>query len=101
MLGTIFLLAAVLGYDAPRAAQPVTVDGRMDEAAWQAAPWTPLFVDIEGDGDLVGGHAAEGAGEAFEDAVAVGAGVHGDGLGRGLRRPGVGDVERRRAVIVE
>ena len=49
MLGTIFLLAAVLGYDAPRAAQPVTVDGRMDEAAWQAAPWTPLFVDIEGD----------------------------------------------------
>jgi len=49
MLGTIFLLAAVLSYDAPRAAQPVTVDGRMDEAAWQAAPWTPLFVDIEGD----------------------------------------------------
>jgi hypothetical protein len=49
MLGTFFLLAAVLGYDAPRAAQPVTVDGRLDDAAWQAAPWTPLFVDIEGD----------------------------------------------------
>lgn len=25
------------------------VDGKLDEAAWRAAPWTNLFVDIEGD----------------------------------------------------
>lgn len=49
ILTTIFLLGAALSYDAPRAAQPVTIDGKMDEAAWQAAPWTPSFVDIEGD----------------------------------------------------
>ncbi len=26
-----------------------TIDGRLDEAAWRAAPWTDPFVDIEGD----------------------------------------------------
>ncbi len=49
ILTAVFLLGAALSYDAPRAAQPLTIDGKMDEAAWQAAPWTPLFVDIEGD----------------------------------------------------
>lgn len=49
ILTAMFLLGAALSYDAPRAAQPLTIDGKLDEAAWQAAPWTPFFVDIEGD----------------------------------------------------
>jgi hypothetical protein len=32
-----------------RAAGPVTIDGNLDEPAWQAVPWTADFVDIEGD----------------------------------------------------
>jgi len=31
-----------------RALSPVKVDGRLDEPAWAAAPWTEPFVDIEG-----------------------------------------------------
>jgi hypothetical protein len=38
-----------LRYQAPFASSAVRVDGRQDDAAWAAAPWTPLFVDIEGD----------------------------------------------------
>jgi hypothetical protein len=37
------------GYVCYRAPGPITVDGRLDEPAWQAAPWTEDFVDIEGD----------------------------------------------------
>ncbi len=37
------------GYVCYRAAMPVTIDGRIDEAAWAAAPWSEPFVDIEGD----------------------------------------------------
>ncbi len=37
------------GYVAYRAGSPVRVDGRLDEPAWQAVPWTEDFVDIEGD----------------------------------------------------
>lgn len=36
------------GYVAPRAAAPLTVDGRLDESAWERAAWTDAFVDIEG-----------------------------------------------------
>jgi hypothetical protein len=32
-----------------RAAGPIVIDGQLDEAAWQAGPWTEDFVDIEGD----------------------------------------------------
>lgn len=32
-----------------RAQGPLTMDGKLDEAAWQAIPWTDAFVDIEGD----------------------------------------------------
>ena len=32
-------------YRAPRAPR---LDGSLDDAAWQAAPWSPAFVDIEG-----------------------------------------------------
>ncbi len=37
------------GYVCYRAAGPIVLDGRPDEPAWQAAPWTEDFVDIEGD----------------------------------------------------
>ena len=32
-----------------RSATPLTIDGKLDEAAWVSAPWTETFVDIEGD----------------------------------------------------
>ncbi len=32
-----------------RVPSPPVVDGRLDDAPWRAAPWTDLFVDIEGD----------------------------------------------------
>ena len=31
-----------------RATGPVSIDGRLDEEAWKAVPWTEDFVDIEG-----------------------------------------------------
>jgi hypothetical protein len=37
------------GYLCHRAAAPLAIDGRLDDAAWRAAPWTADFVDIEGD----------------------------------------------------
>jgi hypothetical protein len=37
------------GYVCHRAGGPITVDGKLDEAGWQAVPWTDDFVDIEGD----------------------------------------------------
>lgn len=38
-----------LRYECRRAATPINIDGRLDDAAWRAAKWTPAFVDIEGD----------------------------------------------------
>lgn len=35
-------------YICPRVAAPPVIDGKLDDAAWRAAPWTPDFVDIEG-----------------------------------------------------
>jgi len=32
-----------------RASEPLNIDGELDEKSWQNAPWTELFVDIEGD----------------------------------------------------
>jgi hypothetical protein len=37
------------GYVCYRATGPLQIDGRLDEASWQAAPWSDAFVDIEGD----------------------------------------------------
>jgi hypothetical protein len=37
-----------LGYVCARASSPVRIDGRLDDEAWQSAPWTADFVDIEG-----------------------------------------------------
>jgi Carbohydrate family 9 binding domain-like len=52
------LIAAVLAFNAQaqipkrytcyRAATPIRIDGRMDDAAWRDASWTDRFVDIEG-----------------------------------------------------
>ncbi len=36
------------GYLCPRAANPINVDGKLDDPAWAAAPWTSDFVDIQG-----------------------------------------------------
>lgn len=36
------------GYLCLRTPQPIVVDGRLEEAAWQHAAWTEDFVDIEG-----------------------------------------------------
>lgn len=36
------------GYLCVYAKNPLQIDGRLDERAWQAAPWTDDFVDIEG-----------------------------------------------------
>jgi hypothetical protein len=52
----ILLLAACLAsaqqaperYTCPRAASVLKIDGRLDDAAWRTAPWTAVFVDIEG-----------------------------------------------------
>ncbi len=46
------LLAALVAprsYVCPRAAAPVRVDGRLDDASWANAAWSEPFVDIEGD----------------------------------------------------
>jgi hypothetical protein len=40
------------GYICYRAPSPVTIDGRLDDPAWRAAPWTEDFVDITGDRQL-------------------------------------------------
>ncbi len=37
------------GYVCYRAPHPVRVDGTLSDRAWEAAPWTDEFVDIEGD----------------------------------------------------
>jgi hypothetical protein len=35
-------------YEAPRVGGPIRIDGKLDEHAWSAAPWTEDFTDIEG-----------------------------------------------------
>jgi len=35
-------------YVCQRTAKPLEIDGRLDEPAWQGAPWTADFVDIQG-----------------------------------------------------
>ncbi len=41
-----------LGYVCQKASTPVVIDGLLDDAAWQAAPWTEDFVDILGNPKL-------------------------------------------------
>jgi len=36
-------------YQCLRINEAILIDGRMDEAAWEMAPWSDSFVDIEGD----------------------------------------------------
>src|SRR5262245_23537272 len=37
------------GYVCYRAPKPPVIDGKLDDEAWKAAPWSEWFVDIEGD----------------------------------------------------
>jgi hypothetical protein len=37
-----------LGYVVHFTAKPISIDGKLDEVAWAAVPWTTDFVDIEG-----------------------------------------------------
>jgi hypothetical protein len=37
------------GYVCYRAPSPITIDGGLKDAAWEAAPWSDAFGDIEGD----------------------------------------------------
>jgi len=37
------------GYVCRRATAPIAIDGKLDDPAWAAAPWSDAFVDIEGD----------------------------------------------------
>ena len=37
-----------LTYVCYRAAEPLKIDGYLNDAPWKSAPWTDLFVDIEG-----------------------------------------------------
>ena len=42
-----------LHYTCHRAAEPIRIDGQLDDAAWRDAPWTTDFVDIQGAGHPV------------------------------------------------
>jgi hypothetical protein len=39
---------APLSYDCHRTTTPIVIDGKLDDPAWNKAPWTSNFVDIEG-----------------------------------------------------
>jgi len=39
-----------LVYDCQRTATPISIDGKLDDPAWQQAAWTSDFVDIQGAG---------------------------------------------------
>jgi hypothetical protein len=41
--------AEPLRYQCPRARKAIVIDGKLDDAAWVQAPYTPFFIDIEGD----------------------------------------------------
>lgn len=43
------ILPAAKTYICNRATEPIVIDGKIDEASWDAAPWSDDFVDIEGD----------------------------------------------------
>src|SRR5436853_6163025 len=51
----LFLFASIAAsqpapqrYTCLRAANPIQIDGRLDDPAWRNAPWTGWFVDIQG-----------------------------------------------------
>ncbi len=50
---SLAILAFIMQGEAPRQyaarrAEGIVIDGKLDDAAWKNAPWTDLFVDIEG-----------------------------------------------------
>ena len=82
-------------YVCTRTTGPVTIDGKLDEQAWQFAAWTSEFVDIEGSGPRDPG-AAMIVNESGEVAGSVSGGcVEGAVVGEALaildgqREPGV------------
>ncbi len=48
-LACVALLGQPKQYECRRAAEALKIDGRLDDAAWNAAPWTDSFVDIATD----------------------------------------------------
>ena len=46
--GTIWAADSRQRYTCNKASKPLQIDGKIDEAAWGAAPWTSDFIDIEG-----------------------------------------------------
>jgi hypothetical protein len=48
-LACVTLCAQPKQYDCHRAASPLKIDGRLDDAGWAKAAWTDAFVDIVGD----------------------------------------------------
>jgi len=36
-------------YTCRKASKPLIIDGKMNDSAWRSAPWTQVFVDIEGE----------------------------------------------------
>lgn len=61
------------GYVAYRAEPAPVIDGRLDDLAWQAAPWTEEFVDIEGEQMLAPLHATRAKMLWDDDYLYVGA----------------------------
>lgn len=49
ILAAATLLDGPKHYTAHRASAAPIIDGKLDDPAWRNAPWTDLFVDIEGD----------------------------------------------------
>lgn len=47
-LACSLLYAQPKQYECHRAASPIKIDGHLDDAAWNKAPWTDAFVDIVG-----------------------------------------------------
>jgi Carbohydrate family 9 binding domain-like len=48
MLSTLIAQDPPLRYDCRRAPTALQIDGQLNEAAWQTAPWTDYFIDIQG-----------------------------------------------------
>jgi hypothetical protein len=48
LFGCVIASAQPSSYTCRRAVTPIKIDGRLGDPAWRRAPWTALFVDIEG-----------------------------------------------------
>jgi hypothetical protein len=48
LAGSLFALEPKT-YQCNRTLSPIQIDGKIDDKAWESAPWTDNFIDIEGD----------------------------------------------------